>query len=199
MASEVVAEPLRALERRLAHTPAACEEAGRAHDASRQDHEERDGQVRHRLGVLAGRRDHGQAALGCGLDVDVDRPAARAADETQRRRGVEHRSRDRAAVHDEPVVVAQSLGDLPGRAGIFTDAPIRLAAADLRLLHVQLQVLEAMVVAEPRERLPEDLDRHVRVADDQELHSGYTQLGLRSTAWPEPDSMITLSIGWVSR
>ena len=104
-----------------------------------------------------------------------------------------------AAVHDQAVVVGQPLDDLLRRAGVLADAPFRIAAADASPLHVQLQVLEPVVAVEAIEGTPEHLDRHVRVADDQQLHSGYTQLGLRSTAWPEPDSMITLSSGSVSR
>jgi hypothetical protein len=125
--------------------------------------------------------------------------AGPAAHETQTRRGVEHGVRDGSAVYHQAVVVGQPLADLRGRSGVLADAALGLAAADVRSRHVQLQVLEAVVAAEALERTPEHLDRHVRVSGDQELHPGYTQLGLRSTAWPEPDSMITLSSGWVSR
>ena len=110
-------------------------------------------------------------SLGRGLDVDVDRPAARTADESQRR-GIEHLVGDGAAVHDQAVVVGQPLDDLLRRAGVLADAPFRIAAADASPLHVQLQVLEPVVAVEAIEGTPEHLDRHVRVADDQQLHSG---------------------------
>jgi hypothetical protein len=167
VADEVVPEEPRALDHRQARRVALQQEAVRRREAAREHDHERERQVGDRLRVLPRRGHDREPALGRSVDVDVDRPAARTADEAERPRR-EHLVRHGRRVNHEHLGAVDRLDELVRAAHVLADRVRRRGGA----LLVELHVVELVRPVEPRESLPEDLDRHVRVADDEDLHYG---------------------------
>ena len=134
----------------------------------------------------------GMPRVGRGRDVDVDRTAAGAADEPQRRRGVEHRVGHRRALDDEHVVAVEA-----ARSPAPACPRTRGCAARTGSL-APTRVVDAVQSAGSRSRgrprarrsaAPEDRRRAERVADDRAMRSaaaGRRRLGVRSIACPLP-------------
>ena len=109
---------------------------------ARQHDQERDRLLSHRLGVLAGRRRHCDVTMGSRGHVDVDRPAARAADEAQRIRRVEHCVGHRRAVDHEYLDPIHPRQNLVRRSLELADRQFGLGARLEQQVWVELEVID---------------------------------------------------------
>ena len=96
----------------VAHLSALVNEARGLRQPAREHHEERERQVGDGLCVLSGRVDQRHATAAQCLDVDVDRSAASAADQSQLARRVQHLLGHRRSVNGEHFDSVHPFGDL---------------------------------------------------------------------------------------